>query len=765
MRLSDVKIGKRLSAGFGLMILLLLTVGAAGFWGVSATSGITGRMLHGDAKVSEHAARARADVLDLRRFEKDVFLNMGDKEKEQEYFKNWKELHDHLQDRIADLGKAATSAADLEHIRTMKAELETYSAGFDKVYRAIRDGSIKTDKQANAAIGEVKDNIHKLEAASKDLAEKANTRMAEQDGVITSYVDRVIVAIVMLALVSLLVGIGITFLVTRSIRQPVMELVSAAEKLALGDVTVEIEADRKDEVGELFGAFKSMIGNIRESAAAAERIAVGDLAVSVTVKSDRDVLSHSINKVIDNIRESAAAAERIAGGDLDFTVSARSEHDVLSHSMNRMIKTIHDLVAEATALSAAATEGKLVARGEANRFKGGYREIVQGINDTLDAVIGPLNTAAEYVERISKGDIPAKIADAYKGDFNAIKNNLNVLIDAMNDITKAAKEIAGGNLVVTVRERSSQDELMRALATMVERLTAVVGEFTAAADNVAAGAQELSSATQQISQGATEQAASAEEVSSSMEEMASNIRQNADNAQQTEKIALKAAKDAKEGGQAVVETVSAMKEIANKIAIIEEIARQTNLLALNAAIEAARAGEHGKGFAVVASEVRKLAERSQFAAGEINKLSATSVEIAEKAGEMLARIVPDIQKTAELVSEINAASGEQNAGAEQINKAIQQLDQVIQQNAAATEEMSSTTEELSGQAEQLQETIAFFKTADGGSRKIVVKKAQDQASRTTANNRTKAEKRGARPGIALNLDDRRDKLDEEFEKL
>jgi methyl-accepting chemotaxis protein len=166
----------------------------------------------------------------------------------------------------------------------------------------------------------------------------------------------------------------------------------------------------------------------------------------------------------------------------------------------------------------------------------------------------------------------------------------------------------------------------------------------------------------------------------------------------------------------VSETVKAMKEIAQKISIIEEIARQTDLLALNAAIEAARAGEHGKGFAVVASEVRKLAERSQTAAGEISKLSGTSVEIAEKAGEMLAKLVPDIQKTSELVQEIAAASNEQNAGAEQINKAIQQLDQVIQQNAAASEELSSTAEELASQAEQLQVTMEFFKLDTGTSR-------------------------------------------------
>ena len=300
-----------------------------------------------------------------------------------------------------------------------------------------------------------------------------------------------------------------------------------------------------------------------------------------------------------------------------------------------------------------------------------------------------------------------------KQTFDTIAAAVNSSVEATRKISRAAKQIAEGDLTIEIVERSPEDELMIALRAMVRKLSEVVTDVKAAADNVAAGSMELSSSSETMSQGASEQAAAAEEVSSSMEEMSSNIRQNADNAIQTEKIASKSAKDAQEGGKAVTHTVSAMKEIAGKISIIEEIARQTNLLALNAAIEAARAGEHGKGFAVVASEVRKLAERSQRAAAEISALSSTSVEIAEKAGQMLNQMVPDIQKTAELVMEISAACREQDTGAEQINKAIQQLDQVIQQNASASEEISSTAEELSGQAEQLQDTIAFFKVEGG----------------------------------------------------
>ncbi len=283
-------------------------------------------------------------------------------------------------------------------------------------------------------------------------------------------------------------------------------------------------------------------------------------------------------------------------------------------------------------------------------------------------------------------------------------------------VAHIADRVSEGDLsIVIATNGADQSSVIVSMQRMVERLGSIVTDVKSAADTVASGSGQLSAGAQHMSQGTTEQAASTEEASSSVEEMNATIQQNVDNAAQTEKIALKSAADAQETGKAVSQTVAAMKQIAEKIGIIEEIARQTNLLALNASIEAARAGEHGKGFAVVAAEVRKLSERSRAAAAEIIDLSGSSVEMADNAGRMLAKLVPDIQKTSELVQEISASSREQSGGADQINSAIQQLNEVVQQNAGAAEEMAATAEELTSQADQLQSTVAFFKVGNGDS--------------------------------------------------
>ncbi|MGO7593472.1 methyl-accepting chemotaxis protein [Rhizobium ruizarguesonis] len=335
--------------------------------------------------------------------------------------------------------------------------------------------------------------------------------------------------------------------------------------------------------------------------------------------------------------------------------------------------------------------------------------IALGVNSGLRKI---MNVASA----VAIGDLNQKVEINSNDEIKDLVNTINVMTGNLRSTAGIANQIANGDLTVSPKPLSEKDTLGIALEQMVERLRGVVSDAAAAAENVSAGSQELSSSSEQVSQGATEQAASAEEASASMEEMAANIKQNADNAAQTEKIARQSAKDAEMSGEAVTRAVQAMRTIAEKIGIVQEIARQTDLLALNAAVEAARAGEHGKGFAVVASEVRKLAERSQSAAAEISSMSGDTVKAAQDAGDMLGRLVPDIRKTAELVSEISAACREQDVGASQINEAIQQLDKVTQQNAGASEQMSATSEELATQAEELQASIAFFKVDTASNR-------------------------------------------------
>ncbi len=682
----DLKVGAKLILAFVAVCAITAFVGIMGVTNMATMNEAADRMYQKELLGLAYIKTANVKLIEIARAEKNVILSVNQEERQR-----YVDRENKLEGEFLENLKAAKSLFYTEKGKEAMAKIERAWEEYNKVRRNVLDVAVKeklTDKKEsiNLSMGVAREKIDALEEAMGQ-ATALKEENAKDESLQTAHTYSSSRAL-MIGLIAAGVALGMFFgfFISRLISVPLNKGVDFAQAVARGDLTGNIDIDRKDETG------------------------------------------------------------------------------MLAQALNAMVEKIKAMVADINTLSTAAVDGKLAVRADASKHQGDFHAIVQGVNETLDSLTGPINVTAGYIDRISKGDIPPKIAEVYNGDFNTIKNNVNVLIDAMGEITGTAKEIAKGNLVVSVKERSAEDELMRALATMVEKLTTVVSDVRSAADNVAAGSQQLSSSSQEMSQGATEQAASAEEVSSSMEEMVSNIRQNADNAQQTEKIALKAAQDAKEGGRAVVETVSAMKEIANKISIIEEIARQTNLLALNAAIEAARAGEHGKGFAVVASEVRKLAERSQLAAGEINKLSATSVEVAERAGEMLTRIVPDIQKTAELVSEINAASNEQNGGAEQINKAVQQLDQVIQQNASAAEEMSSTCEELSGQAEQLQETISFFRTADSGARKAIVKKPHKQANASGRHNAGK-ENSAWHSGVALTMGNRTDALDGEFETM
>lgn len=327
--------------------------------------------------------------------------------------------------------------------------------------------------------------------------------------------------------------------------------------------------------------------------------------------------------------------------------------------------------------------------------------------ESFNTMMDSLSYKASCLETISKGQLDLSI------DLAGPNDQLGMAMGSMTEALKykadLLESISRGDLEIEIKLSSPSDQLGLSLQNMRKALQSTINQVVTSVEYISDGTNQISQSSQDLSQGASEQAASLEEISSSMEQMASNIKQNSDNALQTEKIASQSAKDAKESGAAVSDTVQAMKDIAARITIIQDISSQTNLLALNAAIEAARAGEQGRGFAVVASEVRKLAERSQSAAVEIGKITAVSLQVSDKAGQMLSKLVPDIQKTADLVQEISTASNEQTSGAAQINSAIQQLNVVIQSNASNSEELASISEESSSQVEELKRALSFFR--------------------------------------------------------
>lgn len=369
------------------------------------------------------------------------------------------------------------------------------------------------------------------------------------------------------------------------------------------------------------------------------------------------------------------ASSEISAGNLEYEIdiTTRDEIGLLAGSFTDMQQAIKALINEIQLLTHSIQEGQLDRRGNMEQYSGGWRELMTGMNDVIDAFVAPIATTAGYVDRISRGEVPKPNIEEYKGDFDEIRKNLNTMI---RNLARFAMDVQG------------------------------------AAEQVATGAEQLSSSADQISEGTSHQSAGVEQISSSMEQMSAMVNQNADNARQTALIAEKAARDARDGSEAVNDTIRAMKTISEKILVIEEIAGQTNMLALNAAIEAARAGEHGQGFAVVASEVRELAKNTGSAAKDINTLSMENLEIAGKTGELLREMVAGIQKTADLVKEISASSAEQAEGIGQVNGAIQQLDQIIQQNAASTEEMASSSREFSSQAERLLQVASFFNLSE-----------------------------------------------------
>ena len=444
-------------------------------------------------------------------------------------------------------------------------------------------------------------------------------------------------------------------------------------------------------------------------------------------------ISRIISKPIKHLSE---VADKLAEGDMDVKRTSFEQKDEIGQlftSFRNILGAIQALATDADMLTDAAVNGQLSTRADAGKHQGEYRKIIEGVNNTLDAIIEPIQEAMNVMKKMSQGNLNVNVMGDYEGDLANIKNALNDTINTIkgyiDEISYTLAEVSKGNLLVEISTEYRGDfvELKDSINSIIGSLNNVLLEINTAADQVSAGSRQVSDGNQEVSQGATEQASSIEELSASITQVAEQIKQSASNTGTATDLASKAKGAAYEGNDKMKNMLQSMQEINESssniskiIKVIDDIAFQTNILALNAAVEAARAGAHGKGFAVVAEEVRNLAARSANAANETTSLIEGSIkkveagtQIANETAGALSSIVEGSEKSLELLNSISGASGEQAAAITQINKGIEQLSQVVQTNSATAEEGAAASEELSSQAELLKSMIGNFKLKDG----------------------------------------------------
>ena len=448
--------------------------------------------------------------------------------------------------------------------------------------------------------------------------------------------------------------------------------------------------------------------------------------------------------MVDSIRDQAISSGQIANGDLSALFNERSDKDILAKSMNGVISNLRSLVDETTRLTEASVNGDLNARGDAERFTGGFRAVVDGMNNTLDAVIAPVQETSVILRRIADGDLSARVKGDYKGDHAQIRDDLNAMAETLQsyikEIAQTLDALSTGDLdrEISGDYRGDFTCIKTSLNLIVDSLNSVICNLGESADQVAAGARQISETSQTLARGANEQAGTIDNIVNAVSELEERTKQNARSAGEARTRAEEARVWAEKGNTRIEDMARAMKaiddssgDISRVIGVIDDIAFHTNILALNAAVEAARAGTHGKGFAIVADEVRNLAAKSADAARETLKLIEislrnvkTGTKVTDDAVAALNGIVESVDGTANAISNIESASNDQVRGLATVTQGLTRVMQVAEDNNATSEESASASEELSGQAQILRETVGDF----------TLKTKRDESKASTATN-------------------------------
>ncbi len=638
-----------------------------------------------------------------------------------------------------------------------QANLDTVKSGLDEYYGNI--SKVISIIQANDSAN-LKDQMEKTAAASTKVTDQLNVMQEyiDKEGEATMNSNKSLgstsnILMIAIAAAAGVVAVAFALTVTRGITRPVNKLVDAARRIAEGDTDISLDIKTKDEVGILAGAFDEMVASIKKLIGDANMLVENAIQGQLSARADASQHSGDYRKIIEGVNSMLDAVmqpldvvmqhlDQLSHGisaDLIDTDRYNGDFKDITDNLNRVRLALRALVRESTVLAEAAIEGRLDTRADAGNHEGVYRNIIEGFNNTLDAVVGPISESRAVLAELSQGNLNTAVTGEYKGDHAILKNALNETISSIKgyigEISATLGEMAQGNLTVEITSDYRGDfiQLKNSINHIINSLNDLMQEIHTASEQVSEGSKQVSDGNQAVSQGAAEQASSIEELTASISQIADQTNQNAENSNKSNQAALQAKTAAMDGNGQMKEMLKSMQDINESseniskiIKVIDDIAFQTNILALNAAVEAARAGIHGKGFAVVAEEVRNLAARSANAAKETTELIEGSIKkvgegtrIAEATAAALENIVSSVEKTVELGEEIAVASREQATGIMQVNQGIEQMSQVVQTNSATAQEGAAASEELNGQAELLKEKLQQFKLKTGGRENIL----------------------------------------------